>query len=86
MGLGTKDRLERIETILKKIGVPVSITEDLTENKLVNLIKHDKKAVQKWPPFVLIDEIGHTHQKNGQYALNVEREIVENVIKKLKNR
>jgi 3-dehydroquinate synthase len=85
-GLGTADRLKRIQTIFEKIDVPIAIPENLEEKKLVKLIKHDKKAVQQWPRFVLIDKIGHVHQKNGQYALEVEREIVEKIIKKLKNR
>jgi 3-dehydroquinate synthase len=85
-GLGTNDRLKRIQTIFEKIDVPTEIPENLEEKKLVKLIKHDKKAVQHWPRFVLIDKIGHIHQKNGQYALEVEREIVEKVINKLKKR
>ncbi|MHC4131475.1 MAG: 3-dehydroquinate synthase [Planctomycetota bacterium] len=83
-GLGTIDRLKRIHTIFKKIDVPVTIPKNLDEKKLVKLIKHDKKAVQQWPRFVLIDKIGHVHQKDGQYAVKVEQEIVENVINKLK--
>jgi 3-dehydroquinate synthase len=83
LGLGTTDRLQRIQTIFGKIDVPAAIPENLEEKKLVKLIKHDKKAVQQWPRFVLIDKIGHVHQKDGQYAVEVEREIVENVINKL---
>jgi 3-dehydroquinate synthase len=83
-GIGTPERLERILTILEKIGVPVRIPENLSEKKLVKLIKHDKKAFQQWPRFVLIDKIGHVHQKDGQYAVEVEREIVERVINKLR--
>jgi 3-dehydroquinate synthase len=83
-GLGTADRLKRIQTMLEKIDVPVTVPENLEEKKLVKLIKHDKKAVQQWPRFVLIDKIGHVYQKDGQYAVEVEREIVENVINKLK--
>ncbi|MHC4293509.1 MAG: 3-dehydroquinate synthase [Planctomycetota bacterium] len=83
-GLGTTDRLQRIKTILEKIDVPTAISGNLEEKKLVKLIKHDKKAVQQWPRFVLIDKIGHVHQKDGQYAIEVQREIVENVINKLK--
>ncbi|MHC5076493.1 MAG: 3-dehydroquinate synthase [Planctomycetota bacterium] len=85
-GLGTTDRLKRIQTIFEKIDISTAIPENLEEKKLVKLIKHDKKAVQQWPRFVLIDKIGHVHLKDGQYALEVEREIVEKIIKKLKNR
>jgi len=83
MGLAEPDRLDRIRRILQKLGVPVELPRDLTENNLIDLIKRDKKAVNKWPKFVLISRIGRVHCLNGQWAVDVERSIVENVLNKL---
>lgn len=81
--LGKTGRLERIRRILEKLGVPVKLPENLTKKSLIDLIKHDKKAIQKWPRFVLISDIGQVHCRNGQYAVEVEPELVERVLDKL---
>ena len=43
-------------------------------------MKHDKKAVDQWPRFVLLDRLGQVHCEDGQYAVQVSREIVEKVL------
>jgi 3-dehydroquinate synthase len=83
MQLSQPGRLERIRTILEKLGVPVRLPKNLAEEKLIDLIKRDKKAINKWPRFVLISNIGSVFCKNGQYAVEVAPEIVEKVLKKL---
>jgi 3-dehydroquinate synthase len=83
MGLSQPGRLDKIRRILEKLDVPVKLPQNLAENKLIELIKHDKKAVNKWPRFVLISEIGKVHCKDGQYAVEVGPEVVERILKKL---
>jgi len=83
MQLSQPGRLERIRGILEKLGVPVRLPKDLAEEQLIDLIKRDKKAVNKWPKFVLINNIGSVHCPDGQYAVDVAPEIVEKVLKKL---
>ncbi|MGD8786153.1 MAG: hypothetical protein PVJ60_01920, partial [Phycisphaerales bacterium] len=76
-------RLDRIRRIFEKLGVPVRLPRDLAEKDLIDLMKHDKKAVNKWPGFVLISEIGQVYCKNKQYAHEVKPEMVEKVLNKL---
>ena len=64
-------------------GLPVKLPKDLTENSLIDIIKHDKKAVNKWPRFVLLTRIGQVYSRGGQWAVEVERLIVEKVVRNL---
>lgn len=83
MGLGDPSRLERITRILKKLAVPTAIPKDLTKDHIIDIIRHDKKAVGKWPKFVLIDKIGHILCQDGQWAVDVQKELVERILEKL---
>ncbi len=81
MGLSEPGRLERVVAILQKLDVPVKLPAYLDEKKLIDILKHDKKAVDQWPKFVLIDRLGQVHHPQGQYAVDVDRAIVEKVLK-----
>lgn len=81
--LGSQERLERIRQILEKLDMPVKLPKNLAQRDLIDLIKHDKKAVKKWPRFVLISNIGQVYCPDGQYAVEVAPELVEKVLKKL---
>ncbi|MEA3227019.1 MAG: 3-dehydroquinate synthase, partial [Planctomycetota bacterium] len=83
MELAQPGRLERIRAILEKLGVPVRLPRNLAEEKLIDLIKRDKKAINKWPRFVLIDRIGKVHCEDGEYAVEVAPELVKKVLAKL---
>lgn len=85
MGLAQPGRLERIRRILEKLEVPVKLPGNLAEEDLIDLVKRDKKAVNKWPRFVLIDRIGSVHRVGGRYAVEVAPEIVKKVLQKLQS-
>ena len=67
--------------MLEKLGVPVKLPPNLAEDKVIDVMKHDKKAVDQWPRFVLIDRLGQVHCEDGQYAVQVSREVVEKALK-----
>ena len=81
LGLSKPDRLDRIRRVLEKLGVPVKLPPNLAEDRIVDVMRHDKKAVDQWPRFVLIDRLGQVHCEKGQYAMQVGREVVEKVLK-----
>jgi len=83
LGLSEPDRLERIRAILERLDVPVKLPGDLTEKDLIDLVKRDKKAINKWPRFVLIDKIGQVYRQNEQYAVEVAPDVVGKVLKQL---
>jgi 3-dehydroquinate synthase len=83
MGLGDEKRLDRIRKLLEGLGVPVRKPANISMKELIDIIKHDKKAINKWPRFVLIDRIGVVHRTEGQWAVEVKQDVVENILGKL---
>ncbi|HPC96984.1 MAG TPA: 3-dehydroquinate synthase [Sedimentisphaerales bacterium] len=80
MGLSEPRRLERVTTLLSRLGVPVTLPSDLDAERLIDLLRHDKKAVDRWPRCILLNQLGRVHCPNGQFAVDVDRRIVEKVI------
>lgn len=83
MGLSQPGRLDRIRRILEKLGVPVKLPRNMAEKDLIELMKRDKKAINKWPRFVLIGKIGEVYCQDGQYAVEVAPKVVEGVLGRL---
>ena len=83
MGLLKDARLTRIKNILAKLDMPTTIPEDIKKDSVIEIMKHDKKAVAGRPKFVLLEKIGKILCENGQYAHNVPREVVEKILKEL---
>lgn len=96
MGLAKDNRIERIEGLLKKIGLPTNIENQKSKIKnqkggiagddasfveqIINLLTMDKKAVGKWPRFVLLEKLGQVWCKDGQWAVEVPPDVVQKVI------
>ncbi|AQQ10078.1 3-dehydroquinate synthase [Sedimentisphaera cyanobacteriorum] len=84
LGIGSKQRLERIENLLNKLSLPVRIPDYISKDDILSLIKHDKKAVDGWPRFALIEDIGKAYTKGGQWAHPVNARLVESAVNQLK--
>jgi len=83
MGLGSQDRLDRITALLKRLGVPTRIPPTITAEQMLHLLGHDKKAVNRWPRFVLTEGLGQVHCIHGQWAVDVGREVVARILSRL---
>jgi 3-dehydroquinate synthase len=77
------ERLDAIAAVLGRLGVPLKIPRSLQKEALFDIIRRDKKAVSRWPRFVLLEDVGVTLCKDGQWAHEVGREVVEDVIDRL---
>jgi 3-dehydroquinate synthase len=82
-GLGNDKSHARIVKLLERIGLPVAMPKGLDAGALMEAMGRDKKAVGKWPRFVLLKDIGKVHSKDGQWAVEVPQELVEAVLKDL---
>ncbi len=83
LGFDDGSRLERVKKLLSALGMPLSKPANLGVKTLLDTIKRDKKAINQWPKFVLIDRIGKIHRQEGQFAIVVEQDVVEKVLEKL---
>ncbi len=99
MGLVQDDRIERIENLFKKIGLPTRVENQKLKinnqnsgiagdeasfvEQIMALLTMDKKAVGKWPRFVLLEKLGQVHCKDGQWAVEVPPDVVRQIIEKL---
>jgi 3-dehydroquinate synthase len=80
MGLAEPGRLDRIRAVLTKLGVPIRMPSGMADERILDLLRHDKKAVDRWPRFVLLRSLGQVHCEDGQYAVPVNRETVEKAL------
>lgn len=83
MGLGDDDRLARMRTLLEKLNVPVRCPKHIQQTQVIDLIKRDKKAVNRWPKFILTERIGQVHMQNEQWAVDIDQPLVEKVLEEL---
>ena len=83
LGLAGDGRDQRIRKLLQKLDMPLKIPPAIGKKDLIDIIKYDKKAVDKWPKFVLLKEIGTALCKSGQWAHEVSKPIVEDVLDNL---
>jgi 3-dehydroquinate synthase len=83
MGLDTQGRLDRVKALLDRLGVPTRIPAALAMEQVMGLLQHDKKAVDKWPKFVLTNELGKVYRQEGGWAVDVPRDVVAKAINRL---
>ncbi len=86
LGLGGEERLASLKKLFGRLDISLKVPKSITKRQILDIISRDKKAVQKWPRFVLLEKTGKVLCKNGQFALQVERKIVEETIDILLNR
>ena len=80
LGIGDENRLKRIKKLLKSLSLPISIPNGLDKSILIDIMKRDKKAVDSWPKFVLIEDIGKALCKDEQWAHQVDKKIINDTL------
>ncbi len=83
LGLGDDARIDKVKKVLGKLGMDLSIPAEISKEELVKLIKRDKKAVNQWPKFVLLNAIGEALCADGQWAHDVSADIVDSTLDQL---
>jgi 3-dehydroquinate synthase len=80
LGLGGKERLQGLKKLFSRLKISLKIPKNITKLQILDIMSRDKKAVNKWPGFVLLQKIGKVLCENGQFAVEVKRKIVEETI------
>ncbi len=83
LGLGGPERLDRTKKVLNALSMPLEIPKAIKKKDLLEIIKYDKKAVNQWPRFVLLEGIGSALCRDGQWAHEVSRDVIEKTIDRL---
>ncbi|MCK4999442.1 MAG: 3-dehydroquinate synthase, partial [Anaerohalosphaera sp.] len=83
LGMGDDTRTARISKVLEELGMELTIPKNINKDTLTDLIKRDKKAVNKWPKFVLLQDIGQALCTDGQWAHNVTQQAVDAALDQL---
>ncbi|MBE0534747.1 MAG: 3-dehydroquinate synthase [Phycisphaerae bacterium] len=83
MDMAAPQRLARIENLLSSLSMPLKIPRGLQKAALIDIIKRDKKAVNQWPRFVLLEAIGRAYCRDGQWAHDVSPQIVDETLDRL---
>ncbi len=79
LGLGIP-RIDRVKALLDRLGVPTRIPATLSMEQVMGLLQHDKKAVDKWPKFVLTNGFGKVYRQEGGWAVDVPRDVVAKAV------
>jgi 3-dehydroquinate synthase len=80
MGLADDKRLARVAGLLERIGLPTTMPKGIRAEDIIEALSRDKKAVGKWPRFVLTKDIGKVYSKDGQWAVEVPEDAAKEVI------
>ncbi len=80
LGLGGEKRIKILKKLFGRLNISLKVQKSITKRQILDIISKDKKAVQKWPRFVLLEKTGKVLCKNGQFAHKIERKIVDQTI------
>ncbi|MEN6386628.1 MAG: 3-dehydroquinate synthase [Phycisphaerales bacterium] len=80
LGLGGEKRIQMLKDLFAKLEIDLTVPKSITKKKILDIVSRDKKAVKKWPNFVLLERAGKVLCINGQYAHKVERSVVEQAL------
>ena len=84
LGLAGAGQRQRIESLLKQLDLPTAIPAEQTTEQLVDLLRRDKKAVGRWPKFVLLETLGAALCRDGQWAHSVDEQLARDVIEEMR--
>ncbi|WP_456430723.1 3-dehydroquinate synthase [Thermosulfuriphilus sp.] len=59
-GFISEEVTEKIQKLLISLGLPIRLPFELSKEAVISYLKSDKKAVSRWPVFVLLKGIGQT--------------------------
>lgn len=82
--LKDKDR-KRILSLLESFGLPTKIEDNIDTEKIIDIMKIDKKSISQKPRFVVLESIGRIKSKNNIFSFDMDESTIKNAIELCKN-
>lgn len=76
---------KRIISLLSQFNLPTKIKGDADENKIIEIMKIDKKTRNQKPRFVVLKETGKIKAENNNFSFEINEGIIKNSIEQCKN-
>jgi len=80
MGHLKEDAFDAIYRLLKKMGFPLTISEKVTIDAMLNAMTIDKKTQNTIPRFVILDGIGKVLSFKGDYCTTIDEELLHEAL------
>ena len=74
------DEVKRIEELLYKFNLPTTAKKDIDIDKIMEIMKIDKKARNQRPRFIILEKIGKIMSEKNNYSFEVDERIVRKAI------
>tara|TARA_Y100000310_G_scaffold345853_1_gene471432 strand:+ start:14909 stop:16000 length:1092 start_codon:yes stop_codon:yes gene_type:complete len=83
--IGNLKEEKRIISLLERFNLPNKVEKDIDSDKIIEIMKIDKKTRDQKPRFVILNEIGNVKQENNTFSFEVDEDIIKNSIEQCKN-
>lgn len=80
LGVTDADVAERIDQVVRRVGVPTEIPDGAAPNDILTYLASDKKVRHGRTRFVFLSRIGAVHSADGSWSQPVDEDVVSDLI------
>ena len=83
-GLSSKE-CKKIVSLLKNAGLPIKMEKNIDADKIIDIMRSDKKAIGQKPMFVMLEKIGKIKSKNNAFSFQADEAVIKKAIELCKD-
>lgn len=76
----SEKELDEIINLIRRLKLPYRLDRKVDKDKLLSLMKNDKKSVSSIPRFIILDNIGKVKSKDSVFSYKIEKETIKKAI------
>ena len=80
IGKLSSNEAKRIEALLNRFNLPTTVEKNVDIDKIVEIMKIDKKARNQKPRFVILEKIGKIKSEKNNFSFEVHESIVRKAV------
>lgn len=80
IGKLNNNEVKRIEALLNKFNLPTTVEKNMGIDKIMEIMKIDKKARNRKPRFVILEKIGKIKSEKNNFSFEVDESIVRKAV------